>query len=113
MHVERLKKHGTIEKKPHPKPTLGKKMSKETKEKISENRKGKATGKANGFYGKKHSPEMIKHLRDVNLGKEPPNKIKFSDDVILKIKNDSRSLRNIGADYGVSTTVIRRIKRSE
>jgi group I intron endonuclease len=113
MHVERLKKHGTTDKQPHPKPTLGKKMSEETKQKISKNRKGKATGEANGFYGKKHSPEMIKYFKEINLGKEPPNKIKFSDDVILKIRNDSRSLRKIGADYGVSTTVIRRIKRSE
>lgn len=113
MHVERLKKHGTTDKQPHPKPTLGKKMSEETKQKISKNRKGKAMGEANGFYGKKHSPEMIKYFKEINLGKEPSNKIKFSNDVILKIRNDSRSLRKIGADYGVSTTVIRRIKRSE
>lgn len=111
-HVQRLKAHGSLESPPRPKPHLGKKWSQETKRKMSEGRKGKCTGFDNPFYGKKHSEETIEHLRKINLGKEPPNKKRFSDEQINKIASDSRSLRKIAADWNVSTTVIRRLKKT-
>ena len=110
-HVQRLEDYGSLDARPHPKPTLGKKMSEETKIKISESRRGKTVGKNNPFYGKQHNPEIIAYLRKINLGKEPPNKKIFSDKQTGAILNDSRSLRKIAKDFGVSTTVIRRIRR--
>jgi hypothetical protein len=93
-----------------PKPHLGKKWSEETKQKISEGRKGKCVGSDNPFFGKKHSEETIKHLRKINQGKEPPNKKSFSSEQIKQIVLDSRSLRKVAKDWNVSTTVIRRLK---
>lgn len=39
-------------------------MNKEQREKISKSRKGKATGKENHFYGKKHSKESIEQMKN-------------------------------------------------
>lgn len=111
MHVERLKRNGTWNLLPRPKTNLGKKHSSEIKAKISQNRKGKCVGKNNPFYGKQHSPETMERIRQQLLGREPPNKIKFSEEDIEKILSDSRGLRKIAKDFGVSITVIKRIKR--
>lgn len=109
-HAQRLKDTGTLELRPRPTPNKGKKMSDESKEKLSTSLKGKLAGNKNPFFGKQHIPEMIEYLRQINLGKEPPNKMKFSEEVIRQIIDDKRSLRKIAQDHGVSTTVIQRIK---
>ena len=41
------------------------KFTDEIRKKISDNRKGKLVGKDNGFYGKKHSKETIKKLKEI------------------------------------------------
>ena len=45
----------------------GKIFSDETRQKISESRKGKCVGEENGFYGKHHSEETKEHLRQIKL----------------------------------------------
>lgn len=110
-HIQRLKTHGSINLPERPKPHLGKPKSSKTKTKISNSLKGKFTGKNNPFFGKKHSKETIAYLKSINTGKEPANKIIFSKEEICKIKKDSRSLRKIAKDWGVSTSVIIRIKK--
>ncbi len=51
-------------------PMLGKKHTKETKEKISKNRKGKRVGIDNPFFGKTHSPEIKKIMSEKSLGRK-------------------------------------------
>ena len=82
-HVQRLEDYGNLEARPHPKPTLGKKMSEETKRKISESKKG-----------------SVAH-----------NKKVFSSEQVDSILRDTRPLRQIGSDFNVSRQVISRIKR--
>lgn len=110
-HAQRLKDTGSLELKPRPTPNKGKKMSEESKEKLSNSLKGKMAGDKNPFFGKKHSYEMIEHFRQINLGKEPPNKMKFPEETVAQILADSRGMRKIAKDHGVSITVIRRIKK--
>lgn len=43
--------------------------SEETRKKISEHRKGKATGESNGFYGKQHPKEIMDRIIRANKGK--------------------------------------------
>jgi len=50
-------------------PWYGKSLPKEMREKISKTLTGKLIGEKNPFYGKKHSPETIKKMREVKLGK--------------------------------------------
>ena len=52
---------------------LGKKRSKETRELISNSKKGKQCGENNPFYGKKHPPEIIEYLKEVNTGENNHN----------------------------------------
>lgn len=44
----------------------GKKHTDETKQKISNSRKGKCVGKENPFYGKTHTEETIKKIKEAN-----------------------------------------------
>lgn len=112
-HVQRLEDHGSLELPPRPKPHLGKKFSDEHRKNLSESKKGTQCGKENPFYGKSHSQETLDYLRKINLGKEPPNKIKFSDEQVQKILSDPRGLRKIAKDFGVSVPVIQRIKKEK
>ena len=47
----------------------GRKMSEESKRKMSKSRKGKCTGKDHPMYGKHHSEATKEKLRQINLGK--------------------------------------------
>lgn len=108
MHVERLKRTGSLELRPRPSPpNKGKPMSEESKQKLSAALKGRIVHNK----GIPCSEETKEKLRLLNLGKEPPNKIKFSEDQINLIISDNRSLRKIAKDFNVSTTVIARIKK--
>jgi len=51
----------------------GRKHSEETKQKISENRKGKLTGKDNPFYGKHHSEEAKRKNAEAHTGEKNSN----------------------------------------
>ena len=68
-----------------PPPNKGKRLSEETKAKISRAKKGQAAGEKNPFYSKKHSPEFIEWIKEYNrqwaqenyehLVKSQPNRI--------------------------------------
>lgn len=107
LHIQRLLKYGNVdlsERTPHNK---GKPMSEEAKQRLSESLKGqKAWNK-----GISHSEETKQKLSELLKGKEPPNKIKFSDEDIDKIVNDPRGYRKLAKEFGVSQTVIARIRR--
>jgi len=45
-------------------PFYGKHHSEETKEKISQSRKGKTAGEKHPMYGKKHSEESLKKISE-------------------------------------------------
>lgn len=49
-----------------PSPNLGKTLSNEIKEKISNSKKGQNSGENNPFYGKKHSKEFIEWIKQKN-----------------------------------------------
>jgi group I intron endonuclease len=53
----------------------------------------------------------IKYGRGMR-GKEPYNKVKFSDEQIKLILEDNRSYREIGKDFNVSEKVISRVKKA-
>ena len=55
---------------------LGKKLSDETKKKMSLQRKGKQCGADNPMYGKKPSAETLEKLRIASLGKTHSEKNK-------------------------------------
>lgn len=50
-------------------PFYGKKHTEETKQKISESRKGQCSGENHHFYGKKHTKEELKKMSDNRKGK--------------------------------------------
>jgi group I intron endonuclease len=63
-------------------------LSDETKKIISE----KATGKLNGFYGKKHTPEALKKISLNSSGKNNPNYgSKFKNEAYIQKQIDSNS----------------------
>jgi hypothetical protein len=68
---------------------IGKKLSYKTKEKISNNRKGKCLGKDNHFYGKKHTESTKKLQSVVKKGKckSDETKRKLSESMKLYWKN--------------------------
>jgi hypothetical protein len=68
---------------------IGKRKSEETKEKISNNRKGKCLGKDNHFYGKKHTEHTKKLQSIVKKGKckSEETKRKLSESMKLYWKN--------------------------
>lgn len=49
---------------------LGHKLSEESKQKISNSRKGKCVGSENGFYGKTHTSEVRQKIRESQLGRK-------------------------------------------
>lgn len=51
----------------------GKKLSEETKQKLSESRKNKYTGEDNPFFGKHHTEETKQKIREKNIGNIPHN----------------------------------------
>jgi len=112
MHAARLRLHGSLEEpiRPSP-PNKGVPMSEETKRKVSEGRKGKCMGEANPFYGKKHDPETMERIRQHSLGKEPPNKIKFTPEQEKEIAHDKRSMHVVAKEWGVSHRVISRLRK--
>jgi group I intron endonuclease len=71
----------------------GKKLSDETKQKLSEAAKLK-TGEKNAFYGKHHSEETIQKIKEKSKGRLPPNIIKISIDgnIYISISEASRQL---------------------
>ncbi len=110
-HYMRMRLHGTLDLAPRVAHNKGQPMSEEQKKKVSASRKGKTAGTANPFHGKKHDPETMERIRQANLGKEPPNKMTFTPEEIHKITTDPRGLRKVGADWGISTTVVARLRR--
>jgi hypothetical protein len=65
----------------------GSTLSEETRQKISNSRKGKCIGKNNHFYGKTHSEETRKKLSELLSGKNNPNFGKSrSEEVKIKIR---------------------------
>lgn len=65
--------------------------SEETRKKISENRKGKATGTDNGFYGKKHPREIMDKIREINKNRPGVNKGRhLSDETKKKISEANK-----------------------
>lgn len=63
--------------------------------------------------GTKMTDEQKLKISKAGLGREPPNKIRFTSQQINIIKSDERSLRQISKDWGVSKTVIMRLKKKE
>ena len=64
----------------------------------SELRKGKYTGENNPFYGRQHSEETIKKLRELNLGENSPNYGKPLKDHLIDnylVKLSERGLKEI------------------
>ena len=84
----------------------------ETRQKQSDMRKGKNTGKDNSMFGKHHTPEsrlkISKHKN--NKGEHNPRAI-LTKELVEKIKQDTRSERKIAKEYGVSRSTINSIKR--
>ena len=71
----------------------GKKASDETRQKISENAKLKI-GEKNPFYGKHHSEETIKKIKERSKGRLPPNiiKILIDEKIYISISEAGRQL---------------------
>lgn len=71
----------------------GKKLSEETKHKMSEAAKLKI-GEKNAFYGKHHSEESIQKIKEKNKGRLPPNTTKISIDgnIYISMTEASRQL---------------------
>ena len=111
MHAARLKLYNSLEAPSRMGQNTGLKKSEETRKRISEARKGKCTGEANPFYGKKHDPETMERIRQKNLGKEPPNKIQFSPEEAKRIAHDKRSMHVVAKELGVSHRVVSRIRK--
>jgi group I intron endonuclease len=72
----------------------GKKLSNETKLKLSEIRKGKYIGEKNPFFGKHHSEETKQKIREKNIGNIPPSAIEImiDDEIYISITEASRQL---------------------
>lgn len=107
LHIQRLLKYGTTDLPKRVAHNKGKSLSEETKNKLSNSLKGRKVWNK----GVSHSEETKKKLSNILKGQEPPNKIQFTKEEIESIKKDSRSYRKLAAEYGVSTTVIMRIKK--
>jgi len=71
----------------------GKKLSEETKQKMSENAKLRI-GEKNPFFGKHHSEETIEKIKEKSKGRLPPNTIKISIDgnIYISITEAARQL---------------------
>jgi group I intron endonuclease len=83
----------------------GKKLSEETKKKISEKAK-LIVGEKNPFFGKHHTEETIQKIKDKNRGRLPPNIIKISIDGIIYI-----SMTDASRQLNIPTpTVLWRLK---
>jgi group I intron endonuclease len=63
----------------------GKKLSEETKKKMSEIRKNKYTGEDNPFFGKQHIEETKQKIREKNIGNIPPNNKEITIDGVFYI----------------------------
>lgn len=66
----------------------------EAKAKMSASR----MGKANGFYGRKHSDETLEYLRSINIGKEGANKGKPMSLEAKKKSSASKKGKKMGED---------------
>lgn len=67
----------------------GKKLSKETRKRISESNKGvsRGVGKDNPFYGKTHSKEVCEKISESHKGKPSPKRIPDNEKVKIKCEN--------------------------
>ena len=74
-------------------------MSEETKRKLSESKRGKRLGEENHFYGKKHSPESLKKMREWDRSKSNMTFVKpvQVDGVVYKSRADACRALNIPA----------------
>ncbi len=75
----------------------GMKMSKETKQKISDSKKGKYSGEKNPFYGKKHTIEVCEKLRNSHIGKKLPEnqKRKISESLLHFHQNKREKVQQL------------------
>lgn len=72
----------------------GKKLSDETKQKLSNIRKNNYTGEDNPFFGKHHTDETKEKIREKNKGRLPPNIMRISIDgnIYISMTEASRQL---------------------
>ena len=84
---------------------FGEEKASEIKKKMIENRRS-YEGENNPFYGKTHTKETLEYLREINLGKKPPNmkKVIINDVIYESVAEASRQLNVCPA------TIIYRIK---
>lgn len=92
-------------------PNAGKKMPDNVRQKLLETNKGRKLSQEH----KNKLSEVKKnkhHSGSFKKGVSPHNKIQFTEQQILNIKNDSRSLVEIAVDYNVKPKVISRVKKN-
>ncbi len=85
----------------------------ETRRKNSASRKGKCVGKDNGFYGKKHSAEIIEIISKKNMGRFAGSKhhnSKLNEEQVVEILKSKDKQDTLADRYGVSRGLITAIK---
>ena len=84
---------------------FGKEKAAEIRKRMIDNRRS-YKGENNPFYGKTHTEETLKYLREINLGKKPTNmkKVIINDVIYESVTEASRQLNVCPA------TIIYRIK---
>lgn len=74
----------------------GHKVTKYTREKISESKKGKGTGKNNPFYGEKHTDLSLRKMSEASTGRKHSNKTK-------KLISENNAKFNLGKKLSEET----------
>jgi hypothetical protein len=116
------KKHTEETKKKLSEAAKGRKHTEETKKKLSEAKTGipnpKMQGEKHPNYGKEsymkgkyHSEESKIKIGLAHIGKEPPNKIKITEEMVEHVKQN-RSIKKFKEDFGFGQKVYDRIKNN-
>ncbi len=108
MHLRRIFKRGTLEATIRVGSNKGRSLSPETKSKLSAALRGRVAHNKGVPMSEAHKEK----LRQLSLGREPPNKVYFTDEQIYNILTDSRGGKKIAKDFGVTYPVIKRIRCS-